>query len=114
MAARKKAAKRPPKKPAGGRPAKPTWEIPTGNFGAKIYVPSEKLASPLEVALAAKFRTGRTKAGTARTKAGTARTKAKSAKTKAKTARPRASRPQDIGKRIRTSSFGAKKRARRK
>ena len=105
MAAKKKAAKRPPKKPAGSgaaghRPTKPTLEIPTGNFGAKIYVPAKILETLLAGTFSAKVKTGKTKAGTSKTKA-------KSAKTKTKTTKSKAGRVAS-GKPIPTGNFGAK------
>ena len=114
MAARKKAArKKAAKKPAGSGatspgPVKPPWgEILTGNFGAKLYRRRGKAGAPIARVRGVKATTGKTKAGTSKTKAGTS-------KTKARTARPKAGRAADTETRVRTSNFGAKKRARRK
>jgi hypothetical protein len=121
MAARKKAAKKPAGSGAASPgPVKPPWgEILTGNFGAKLYRRRGKAGAPIVRVRAAKTKgvkatTGKTKAGTSKTKAGTSKTKAKASKTKARTARPKAGRAADTETRVRTSNFGAKKRARRK
>jgi hypothetical protein len=116
MAARKKAAKKPAGSGAASPgPVKPPWgEILTGNFGAKLYRRRGKAGAPTARVRGVKATTGKTKAGTSKTKAGTSKTKAKASRTKARTARPKASRAADTETRVRTSNFGAKKRARRK